>query len=146
MSQPQNKTGLGRSIFHPLNSTDKRKRFMGNQKQNCIDFIEFPVESVATLGQSKAFLSEVFGWSFQNWGEDYADTNSGGIGSGFNADPAHRSTKPLTVLFTLNIEATRAKVLAAGGAITREIFSFPGARRFHFKEPGGNELAVWSDK
>jgi predicted enzyme related to lactoylglutathione lyase len=36
-------------------------------------------------------------------------------------------------------------VLAAGGKITRDIFSFPGGQRFHFKEPGGNELAVWSD-
>ncbi len=28
----------------------------------------------------------------------------------------------------------------------REIFSFPGGRRFHFTDPGDHELAVWSDK
>ena len=119
---------------------------MANQKQSCIDFIEFPVESAAALVQSKAFFSEVFGWSFKDWGEDYADTDSSGLGSGFNADPAHRSTMPLAVLFTSDIEAARAKVTAAGGEIIRDIFSFPGGRRFHFAEPGGNELAVWSDQ
>jgi predicted enzyme related to lactoylglutathione lyase len=30
-----------------------------------------------------------------------------------------------------------------GGAVRREIFPFPGGRRFHFADPAGNELAVW---
>jgi uncharacterized protein len=115
-------------------------------KQNCIDFIEFPAKTIAALNRSKNFFTEVFGWSFQDWGEDYADTTDSGLGSGFNADPEHRPTKPLVVLFTSNLEATRTKVLATGGKITRDIFSFPGGRRFHFKEPGSNELAVWTDK
>lgn len=37
------------------------------------------------------------------------------------------------------------KVRAAGGDITRPIFAFPGGRRFHFRDPSGNELAVWSE-
>ena len=37
------------------------------------------------------------------------------------------------------------KVKAAGGAIVKEIFSFPGGRRFHFHDPSGNQLAVWTD-
>jgi predicted enzyme related to lactoylglutathione lyase len=114
-------------------------------KQNSIDFIEFPAKTIAALDQSKNFFTEVFGWSFQDWGEDYADTTSSGLGSGFNTDPEHRPTKPLVVLFTSDLEATHAKILEAGGKVTRDIFSFPGGRRFHFKEPGGNELAVWSD-
>jgi predicted enzyme related to lactoylglutathione lyase len=40
----------------------------------------------------------------------------------------------------------QTKIQAAGGAIVKEIFSFPGGRRFHFTDPAGNELAVWSDK
>jgi predicted enzyme related to lactoylglutathione lyase len=36
-------------------------------------------------------------------------------------------------------------VTAAGGEIVKPIFAFPGGRRFHFREPGGNELAVWSE-
>jgi hypothetical protein len=27
----------------------------------------------------------------------------------------------------------------------RETFSFPGGRRFHFADPEGNVLAVWSE-
>jgi uncharacterized protein len=34
-------------------------------------------------------------------------------------------------------------VVGAGGVITLDPFDFPGGRRFHFREPGGNELAVW---
>ncbi|NNF07767.1 MAG: VOC family protein, partial [Candidatus Eisenbacteria bacterium] len=41
---------------------------------------------------------------------------------------------------------TQDRVVAAGGQICREIFEFPGGRRFHFLDPSGNELAVWSDK
>ena len=32
---------------------------------------------------------------------------------------------------------------AAGAVVARPIFAFPGGRRFHFIDPGGNELAVW---
>jgi quercetin dioxygenase-like cupin family protein len=49
------------------------------------------------------------------------------------------------VLYATDLEQARSSVLAAGGTITREIFSFPGGRRFHFQDPGGNELAVWSE-
>jgi predicted enzyme related to lactoylglutathione lyase len=36
-------------------------------------------------------------------------------------------------------------VKANGGVIVKEIFSFPGGRRFHFTDCNGNELAVWGD-
>jgi len=36
-------------------------------------------------------------------------------------------------------------VQAAGGEITHPIFAFPGGRRFHFRDPSGNDLAVWSE-
>jgi uncharacterized protein len=39
----------------------------------------------------------------------------------------------------------QAKVTAAGGRVVRPIFAFPGGRRFHFQDPSGNELAVWSE-
>ena len=34
---------------------------------------------------------------------------------------------------------------AAGGTIVKDIFSFPGGRRFQFTDPDGYELAVWSE-
>ena len=51
----------------------------------------------------------------------------------------------LVVLYATSLEDTRGKVMAAGGKIVREIFEFPGGKRFHFSDPNGNELAVWSE-
>ena len=48
------------------------------------------------------------------------------------------------ILYATDLEAMDARVRAAGGTITRPIFSFPSGRRFHFRDPSGNELAVWS--
>ena len=52
----------------------------------------------------------------------------------------------LIVLYSNNLEATQAKIEQAGGNIVKPIFPFPGGRRFHFTEPSGNELAVWSEQ
>ncbi len=53
--------------------------------------------------------------------------------------------KPLVVLYAHDLEAMLDRVTAAGGVISLPIFSFPGGRRFHFRDPNGNELAVWSE-
>lgn len=109
-----------------------------------IDFVEFPARSVAALQQAVAFYRQAFGWQYQQWGEDYADTRDSGVGSGLNADAAHRGLAPLVVLHTVDLEQARQSVLAAGGVLVRDIFAFPGGRRFHFTDPASNELAVWS--
>jgi hypothetical protein len=49
------------------------------------------------------------------------------------------------ILFAYDLEAMEVKVRAAGGVIVKPIFAFPGGRRFHFTDPAGNELAVWSE-
>jgi uncharacterized protein len=119
---------------------------MTNTRQaNRFDFIEFPAKSIDDLNKGKAFYRYVFGWSYRDWGVDYSDTKDSGLGSGINADPSHRSMHPLAVIYTTDLEAVRTKVLSGKGKITRDIFSFPGGRRFHFIDPSGNELAVWSD-
>lgn len=110
-----------------------------------IDFVEFPGRDAATVAAAKAFYTDVFGWAFRDWGEDYVDTLSSGLSCGFNADPAHAPQQPLVVIHSANLEASHAQVIAAGGRISKEIFSFPGGRRFHFVDPAGNELAIWSD-
>jgi uncharacterized protein len=116
------------------------------ERVNCIDFIEFPADDVDYLNKAKNFYREVFNWSYKDWGDDYSDTQSSGLSSGINADPSHRPSYPLAVIYTQHLDIVRDKVIALNGIITREIFSFPGGRRFHFKDPAGNELAVWSDK
>ena len=112
---------------------------------NTIDYVEFPAGRLEDIAEAKEFYGAVFGWSFNAWGGDYLDTSSSGLGCGFNADPAHRPTKPLVVIYAADLVATRAKVIDAGGRITREIFPFPAGRRFHFEDRSGNELAVWSE-
>ena len=108
-----------------------------------IDYIELPGTNLPT---TKGFYEQAFGWTFIDYGPQYAAFENGGVDGGFNADPDDRAKAPLVVLFATDLEAMHAKVLAAGGRITRPIFSFPGGRRFHFTEPGGSEFAIWSDK
>jgi hypothetical protein len=115
-------------------------------KQNQIDYVEFPASSVSALQASKKFYGEVFGWSFQDWGDEYADTKDSGIGSGIAADPLHRTQGPLVVLYTTELETMRERIVNAGGTISKDIVSFPGGRRFHYMDPAGNQLGVWSDK
>jgi predicted enzyme related to lactoylglutathione lyase len=111
-----------------------------------IDYVELPASAPGALRAAKAFYTGVFGWKYQDWGEQYADTGGSGLMSGLNGNPVQPLAAPLPVLYTERLEQTRDKVVAGGGRISREIFSFPGGRRFHFMDPAGNELGVWSDK
>lgn len=60
-------------------------------------------------------------------------------------DPHVDAGGPLVVIYTADLSGMQAKITAAGGKIVKETFSFPGGRRFHFADPSGNVLAVWSD-
>lgn len=106
-----------------------------------IDYVEMPG---GDLVATKAFYAQAFGWNFTDYGPSYA-AYSEGLDGGFDADAASQLTKPLVVLFARDLEAMEAKVIAAGGVIIKPIFSFPGGRRFHFRDPSGNELAVFTE-
>lgn len=106
-----------------------------------IDYIEFPG---GDLGASKAFYAQAFGWGFTDYGPTYAAFDQG-VDGGLQGDAAEAPAKPLVILYAHDLEAMAAKLQAAGGVIVRPIFSFPGGRRFHFTDPAGNELAVWSE-
>ncbi len=111
-----------------------------------INYIELPAESIDKV---KAFYGEVFGWTFQDYGEDYCAFNDGRMDGGFYRSPLRSNSDQgaaLVVLYAKDLEATMDRITAAGGKIARPIFSFPGGRRFHFHDPNRNELAVWSDK
>jgi len=110
-----------------------------------INYVEFPA---CDLEATKRFFTNVFGWRFQDYGPDYTAFEREGIEGGFFRAAMRSTTQngaALIVLFSQDLEATLAKVEQAGGHIVRPIFDFPGGRRFHFAEPSGNELAVWSD-
>ena len=114
-------------------------------KHEKIDYIEFPAcDIVAT----KQFFIMAFGWSFRDYGPEYSSFSDSGIAGGFYTAELSAKTvngSALIVLYSKDLESSYSKVKAAGGIILKEIFSFPGGRRFHFAEPSGNELAVWSE-
>lgn len=105
-----------------------------------LDYIEL---AGGDLAASKAFYSQAFGWKFQDYGPEYAAFDEG-LDGGFDAR-AEGVKRPLPILFAHDLEAMQAKVEAAGGTVVKPIFAFPGGRRFHFRDPAGNELAVWSE-
>jgi predicted enzyme related to lactoylglutathione lyase len=108
-----------------------------------IDYIEFAVRSVP---DAKRFYGSAFGWSFEDYGPDYASFADGRLSGGFRTEATVLTGGPLVVIYATDLEAMERRVIQAGGTIVRPIFSFPGGRRFHFTDPSGNELAVWSDK
>ncbi|VBB45259.1 Glyoxalase/bleomycin resistance protein/dioxygenase [uncultured Paludibacter sp.] len=116
------------------------------KKDFTIDLIELPSTSIEDLEKTKNFMSSVFGWQYTAWGEDYADSTSSGTAHAFNAEAEHKPTMPMIVIYANDLEKTKAEVENQGGIIVKDTFSFPGGRRFHFIEPSGNLLAVWSDK
>ncbi len=110
-----------------------------------INYVEFPARH---LEATKAFFSKTFGWSFQDYGPEYTSFSDAGIAGGFFKSELSAKTEngsALIIMYSNSLEDTYSKVVDAGGSIVKEIFSFPGGRRFHFTEPCGNEFSVWSE-
>jgi len=114
-----------------------------NANDRRIDYIEFPAADIA---RTKAFYIRVFGWKFTDYGPDYTSFEDGRLSGGFWKADEVTGGGPLVVIYAVDLAGMEAEVRAEGGRIVKEIFSFPGGRRFHFTDPSGNELAVWSDK
>jgi len=108
-----------------------------------IDYIELPLRDAEA---TKRFYGSVFGWEFTDYGPDYTSFFDGRLAGGFTAEARVVAGGSLVVLYASDLPATLQKVQAAGGTISRDMFSFPGGRRFHFTDPNGNELAVWSER
>lgn len=106
-----------------------------------LDYIELPASDIPA---TKKFYGEAFGWSFVDYGPDYVAFESAGRQGGFNAErKVVAEGGPLVVLYAADLDAMEAKLRAAGSAILKRE-SFEGGRRFHFRDPNGNELAVWT--
>ena len=111
-----------------------------------IDYVELPADDFDAV---EAFYASAFDWSFTDYGPTYRAFSDGSLDGGFFKSKLRSSTAngaALIVLFADDLEATRDKIIASGGSLCKAILSFPGGRRFHFLDPHGNELAVWSDK
>lgn len=108
-----------------------------------IDNIEFNVIDIA---RSKAFYGAAFGWSFVDYGPSYTEFSDGCLKGGFTTGEAVRPGGPLVILYAADLAQAQQRVERAGARISRAVFEFPGGRRFHFIDPDGYELAVWSDR
>jgi predicted enzyme related to lactoylglutathione lyase len=115
---------------------------MSNQ-DNSINYIEFPLVHNA---ETKKFYHQVFGWEFTDWGPNYISFTGANIDGGFNGEDAEVSASGvLVVLYASDLDQKLADVKKAGGEIRKPVFKFPGGKRFHFNDPNGNQLAVWSE-
>jgi predicted enzyme related to lactoylglutathione lyase len=107
-----------------------------------IDYVEFTVSDMA---RTKAFYAEAFGWTYTDFGPSYTEFTDGRMKGGFDASEPVRAGGPLVVLYGRDLVALAQAVEQAGGRIVKPVFEFPGGRRFHFTDPDGYELAIWSD-
>ena len=107
-----------------------------------IDYIEL---MAADLVAAKAFYQTVFGWTFKDYGDEYTSFKDGRLAGGLRKEAHVVSGGPLVVLYGADLEDLQARVEAAGGKIVKPVFEFPGGRRFHFTDPDGYELAVWTE-
>jgi predicted enzyme related to lactoylglutathione lyase len=107
-----------------------------------IDYIELAVTDVAA---AKQFYVEAFGWTFTDYGPDYTSFEDGRLAGGLTKAGVVGKGGALIVVYASDLEGMEARVRRAGGTIVKPIFAFPGGRRFHFTDPSGNELAVWSE-
>jgi predicted enzyme related to lactoylglutathione lyase len=106
-----------------------------------IDYVEF---NVADIARSKDFYGKAFGWTFTDYGPSYCEFSDGHMKGGFDANNPVNLGGPLVVLYGTDLTATVERIESAGGKIVKPIFDFPGGRRFHFTDPDGYELAVWT--
>ena len=110
-----------------------------------INYLEIPSRDLA---KTKSFFTQVFGWSFTDYGPEYTAFSDKAIDGGFYLSDLIATSQEgsvLVVFYSEHLEQTRSKIEPAKGLIVKDIFSFPGGRRFHFSDPNGNEYAVWSD-
>ena len=115
----------------------------GAEKDASVAYISTTERDEDVLRTMKAF-----GWDFKDYGPDYTCFIGYGTDGGFYRSDLKSSKAAgaaLVVLYSNNLEETASLVKEAGGKINVDIFKFPGGRWFHFTEPSGNELAVWSE-
>ncbi|MDZ7629470.1 MAG: VOC family protein [Parvularculaceae bacterium] len=105
-----------------------------------IDYVEFASADIAAF---KRFYADAFGWTFQDWGPDYASFSGAGVEGGVRGGEAATQGSTTIILYTDDLADAERRVVNAGGVIVAH-HEFPGGKRFHFTDPSGNALAVWT--
>ena len=90
------------------------------EKDKRIDYIEL---QVTDIGEAKRFYGDVFGWKFVDYGPDYTSFNDGRLDGGFTKVESVQKGGPLIVIYSLNLEKIKDKVISLGGTIVKDIFS-----------------------
>jgi hypothetical protein len=106
-------------------------------------YVELPVRDSET---SAVFFEKAFGWQLTRFGPSYAGTLGQATDLGLQGDASEAPAEPLAGIRVDDLEGVLAAVQSAGGVVTKTIFAFPGGRRFQFREPGGNEIAVFVEE
>lgn len=114
-----------------------------NSIDNHINYVEFKTKDIQEI---KDFYTKSFNWTFTDYGPTYTAFSDSGLEGGFEKTDGEIANGVLIVLYHNDLDLIKNRVVKSGGKISKDIFSFPGGRRFHFIDPSGNELAVWSDK
>ncbi len=114
-------------------------------KHHLIDYIELPM-LVDKQKVTISFYEQLFGWKFQIWSDDYISFEQAGIEGGFSSQKSSKVTVDgaRVVLYSNDLDASIKAVQKTGASIVKPAFSFPGGKRFHFLDPNGNEIAIWS--
>lgn len=124
--------------FHTLLVSNPEDKLAHHQ----LDYIELPATQIEA---TKSFYKDIFGWRFEDYGTDYTSFHDGRISGGFTTASAVSSPGVLLVIYSSDLAGTELAIRHTGGIISKPVFEFPGGRRFHFLDPNGNELAVWSE-
>ena len=106
-----------------------------------VDYFEIPVIEMAG---AKAFYAAAFGWSFKDFGSEYAEIQGAGLAGGLRLVTAPPPTGGALVILYSDDLATSERAVTAAGATIVARHEFPGGKRFHFVDPSGCELAVWT--
>lgn len=114
-----------------------------NLHDNHINYVEFKAKDLTKV---KDFYTEAFNWKFTDYGPTYTTFSDSGLEGGFEKSEDGVINGALVILYHKDLESIKDRVVESGGEVSQDIYSFPGGRRFHFVDPAGNELAVWSDK
>ena len=114
-----------------------------DMKNNHINYIEFKAKDLEKI---KEFYTTAFRWVFTDYGPTYIAFSESGLQGGFEKTEKKIINGVLVILYHKNLDLIKDQIIQSNGKISKDIFSFPGGRRFHFTDPSGNELAVWSDK
>ncbi|MFG0257751.1 MAG: VOC family protein [Phycisphaerales bacterium JB043] len=123
--------------------TQEEESGMPQYTDRHMNYVEFRVSDVESLNSTRDFFSQAFGWSFQMWGDTYTDSHDAGTSIGVTLGEAGNLT-PLPGIYVDDIDSALESVTNAGATITKPIFEFPGGKRFQFREPSGNEIAVFT--